>query len=265
MGGRNVIHSLSAEKKRLEKIIRVVEKRLQSAPEGTVRISAHGKGYQFYLRTDADSRNGRYLPVSERKLAVALMQKKYDLKILSEARKQAAAIQTFLKRYDPDILKKTFSSLHEVQKGCIETAEISDQEYVQRWIAHKYEPKPIGDDIPEHYTQKGERVRSKSEVMIADALAYAGIPYRYECPVNVGGMIYHPDFTILREEDRKELFWEHLGRMDETDYCRRTVLRIRTYEKNGIIPGRDLILTMETSQNPLNLSVINQRIAAFCV
>ena len=265
MAGREVIRRLTEEKEMLENVIRSAERRLRTAPKGAVHVSTHGNGYQFYLRSSSSEKSGTYIPASKRQLAIALMQKKYDRTILEAARKQAAAITEFIRRYDPDALKTVYEQLQDVTKNSILPAEISDQEYVQRWIAHKYEPKPIGDDIPEHYTQKGERVRSKSEVMIADALAYAGIPYRYECPVNVGGMIYHPDFTILREEDRKEFFWEHLGRMDETDYCRRTVLRIRTYEKNGIIPGRDLILTMETSQNPLNLSVINQRIAAFCV
>jgi len=158
-----------------------------------------------------------------------------------------------------------FDSMPDVQKRSIVLEELSDQEYARRWLDVKYEPKPISKEVPEHYTQKGERVRSKSEVMIADALAYAGVPYRYECPLNVGGVTYHPDFTVLRMEDRKELFWEHLGRMDEPDYCRDSIFRLRAYEKNNILPGRDLILTMETKQNPLNLSVINQRISAFCI
>ena len=101
--------------------------------------------------------------------------------------------------------------------------------------------------------------------MIADALAQAGLPYRYECPLMLGTAVVHPDFTILRREDRKELFWEHLGRMDDAGYVMKNLSKIRLYEQNGIMPGIDLILTMETSQQPINLSVIKQVIRTYCI
>ncbi|MEE3440399.1 MAG: hypothetical protein VZR07_10670, partial [Ruminococcus sp.] len=46
-------------------------------------------------------------------------------------------------------------------------------------------------------TQRGEIVRSKSEVIIADALYYANIPYHYEKPIKVGDRVIYPDFTVL--------------------------------------------------------------------
>ena len=108
-------------------------------------------------------------------------------------------------------------------------------------------------------------VRSKSEVMIADALEQAGIPYRYECPLQLGRAILHPDFTLLRIADRKHLYWEHLGKMDDPEYVIKNLRRIRLYEQNGIMPGIDLILTMETSWQPMNLSVIKQMIQTYCI
>lgn len=50
-----------------------------------------------------------------------------------------------------------------------------------------------------------ERVRSKSEVIIADILNQEGIPYRYECPLQLKGWgKVYPDFTVLSERERPE-------------------------------------------------------------
>lgn len=75
--------------------------------------------------------------------------------------------------------------------------------------------------------EKGERVRSKSEVIIADMLNRKGISYRYEYPVylkNVGQI--YPDFTVLDAIRRREIYWEHLGMMDDPDYAEMAILRV---------------------------------------
>ena len=38
--------------------------------------------------------------------------------------------------------------------------------------------------------QKNERVRSKSEKIIADMLYHKNIPYKYECPINLKAVSY---------------------------------------------------------------------------
>jgi hypothetical protein len=48
-----------------------------------------------------------------------------------------------------------------------------------------------------HRTTRGELVRSKSEVIIADMLASLGLPYGYEQPfTGPDGSVRYPDFTI---------------------------------------------------------------------
>jgi hypothetical protein len=77
-------------------------------------------------------------------------------------------------------------------------------------------------------------------------------------------MVFHPDFTILRMEDRKEIYWEHLGMMDDPEYCTNAIQRIRLYEANSIYPWRELVLSMETVSTPINLAVINRMISLYC-
>lgn len=265
MERKQAMKYLQDEKERLEAIKKSSEERLRSAPEGTVYINKHGNGIQFYFRNAPEDKKGRYLPVADKEKALALVQKKYDQQIVEAVGKQIAVLERFLRNYDPDCMKKIYETAPDVRKELIIPAELPDELYAQQWQSMPFQLNEIGENVPEHYSNKGERVRSKSEVMIADALAQAGLPYRYECPLMLGTAVVHPDFTVLRREDRKELFWEHLGRMDDAGYVMKNLSKIRLYEQNGIMPGIDLILTMETSQQPINLSVIKQMIRTYCI
>ena len=259
------LKDLMQEKAALERIIEKTEERLKNAPPGTIHIIKHGNGYQYYQRNDPSEKSGIYLPVKQHRTAMALIQKKYDLQVLKAAKKQYGVISRFLTGYHPECLRTIHASLSEAQKENVIPVELSDEEFIKRWQALEYTGKDFDKDAPEHYTDKGERVRSKSEVMIANALKQANIPYRYEFPIDVGGYLIHPDFTILRIKDRHVLYWEHLGRMDEPGYCNDTLWKMRRYEKNGILPGVNLILTMEAAEYPINTNIIWKMIETYCI
>ena len=264
---REIIRELEEEHTKYEKILRDAEKRLKNAPEGTIHVNKHGRGHQCYFRANPQEKNGVYLPASQQKKIAALIQKNYDQKVVRAAGRQRSLLKRFLKTYDPNCLKTIYKSLSDYRRKIILPAEISDEEYADLWQSEEFEPKPISKDVPEHFTNKGERVRSKSEVMIADALNKMGIPYKYERPLYLkeGSVKVYPDFTILKTEDRTEIFWEHLGRMDDPGYFNKKLMKIRSYEKNGIMPGVNLILTMETAEFPMNFPVIRQMIQTYCL
>ena len=80
-----------------------------------------------------------------------------------------------------------------------------------------------------------------------------GIPYRYEYPVYLRGFgKVYPDFTVLNLRTRKEIYWEHMGMMDNSAYAEKAVNKIHTYEQNGIFQGENLLITYETSKSSLN-------------
>ena len=62
-----------------------------------------------------------------------------------------------------------------------------------------------------HITARGDLVRSKSEVIIADHLNRAGVRYAYERELAIGGSIKYPDFTIEDEDTGTSYYWEHCG------------------------------------------------------
>ena len=136
----------------------------------------------------------------------------------------------------------------------VEPVLLSDAEFARRWLAVPYKGKGFEAGAPDLRTMNGERVRSKSEVIIADALERSGIPYKYESPreLSDGGVRVYPDFTCLNLRTRKEVLWEHLGMMDNPEYASMAVKKISSYLKNGFVLGVNLIVSMECSEKPLN-------------
>ena len=51
--------------------------------------------------------------------------------------------------------------------------------------------------------------------------------------------------------------------MDDPDYTERTTQRIAAYSKNGIIPGKNLILSFETAKTPLETKAVEGLIEAY--
>ena len=125
------------------------------------------------------------------------------------------------------------------------------------------------DDNSEFYTIRKERVRSKSELIIADELYRYGIPYRYEKPLileNRGRPVkFRPDFTIMNKTGGKILIFEHLGMLDKPDYVEKNINKIDIYEKNGFLLGDNLIVTHETGKTPLSRGVLDSYIEKYLI
>ena len=109
-----------------------------------------------------------------------------------------------------------------------------------------------------HKTARGELVRSKSEVIIADALLTLGVDYyEYEKLLDLGeDGIKSPDFTIEDVESGVKWYWEHCGMMSDEGYRRRWETKRAVYEKHGIIEGENLIV----SEDKLDGSIDSQEI-----
>lgn len=73
----------------------------------------------------------------------------------------------------------------------------------------------------------------------------------------------HPDFTALNVRLRRIYYWEHLGLMDNEEYREPALDRITRYERNGFFPGKNLIITHETSMYPLDTRLIESIIKSY--
>jgi ATP-dependent DNA helicase RecQ len=105
-------------------------------------------------------------------------------------------------------------------------------------------------------TVNGDKVRSKSEVIIANLLAANKIKYIYEKELKYSnGKWILPDFTIIKA-DGSEIYWEHLGMLGIESYDNRWLEKQEIYEK--FYPGK-LITTYEGASITSNaLGLINK-------
>ena len=248
---------LEERKKRLLQIKNEKEKALKKAPEGSLRICVRGKKAQYYHRNDPKDFNGIYIPKKDDALAQNLAQKDYDKKVLYAAERELNAITKYLMSYPAKNVEQIYQDLHRERQKLIVPIMESEEEFVQKWEQVEFQGKGFYETNAEFHTAKGERVRSKSELIIADLLKKENIPYRYECPIYLNGLgRVHPDFTVLNVKERKEIYWEHLGMMDDPVYAEKAIKKIAAYEKNGIFPGENLILTYETRTSPIEQKVV---------
>ena len=113
---------------------------------------------------------------------------------------------------------------------------------------------------------KGERVRSKTEKIIADTLYHLNIPYRYEYPLNLKGYgIIYPDFTLLDQKTRENVYWEHFGMMENPEYCSKAMKKIDLYGRNGYYTSKNLLLTFESTSQPINTATVSKMLRdRFC-
>ena len=152
----------------------------------------------------------------------------------------------------------------EARRNLIEPIIPDVETYAQRWLSETYEKKGFRPDDAEYYTKSGIRVRSKTELIIADMLETRGIPFHYERPLYLRGLgTVHPDFTVLNKRTRKVYYWEHLGMMDDDSYCDRALEKINFYVLNGHLLGIDLLLTHETASRPVKTQVLEKNIEAY--
>lgn len=248
----------------LLKLKKEKETSLETAPEGSLRICRQRNKALYFLRDNPKDFNGKYIREQDLPLAQQLAQKTYDVSVLRAINQELRAIQKYFSAIPKISAENVYETLSKDRQHLITPIEDTDEEYIKRWSAVEYQGKEFDEHLPELFTSKGERVRSKSEIIIADSLARESIPYRYESPLRLAGYgKIHPDFTVLNVRLRKELYWEHLGMMDEPTYVEKAVQKIVSYEQNGIFPGENLILTFETRQNPINQKLVTLMIQRY--
>ncbi len=243
----------------LKKIKAEKEAALSKMPEGSIHVVRNRMEVQYYLRTEPTDKSGKYIPKRETSKIRYYLQKSYDEKVLKLLNIEIHSLEKYLIKSDgnAEIIRSLYSKNPNEVKNFIKPVDISDEDFSRQWAEIPYMAKEIADYVPLYETKRKERVRSKSELNIANMLAAFGVPYKYECPLKLAnGTVIYPDFTILDVKNRKEIYWEHRGMMDDKDYAKQAVLRLKMLMKNGIYLGKNLIITEETSVNPLGTDEI---------
>ncbi len=237
---------------------------LRDCPEGHLRLTTTD-GYPRYYQISGSRK--KYLGKKELDLRKGLAGKDYYRKLLRETEEETKAIQQFLKRTDPKAKIKAYEEMHDKRKQYIDPLVLPDDLYARKWLEESKRNAALRRNSYEKpeglLTQNGEYVRSKSEKILADTYWYNGILYVYEYPLMLEDGWVFSDFKLLNLRLRKTVYQEHFGRMDDPDYAEAAVQKIQRYERSGYHMGDQIIYTMETSGNPLNMKDVERMIRQY--
>lgn len=233
--------------------------------EKTIRIS-YSNGCKQYLLYNRSTKDITYIKNSQIKTVAKIVQRDYEKALNKKLKDMYKNLERFNRTYDFDDIKDIYNKLPEAKKELVIPLIESDEQYIERWLIEH----PGGqNEYPEEgriYTAKGERVRSKSEKIIADLFYKYNIPYSYEPKLVIGNNhIINPDFVVLNVRTRKTIYWEHLGLIENDSYASKNLMKIYDYNIAGYELGEDLIISMETSIDAFDSRSIEAKIHKYCI
>lgn len=245
------IEEIEKRKTELEDLVKQLEGKKLKSPEQKLRVSTGKNGIQYYLRTSSKDKNGKYIPKKNLPYIKQLAQMEYEMELLQIAKKELQTIGRFLKKYKDNNTSDLNIKYSRKFQNLITTSTLSENDYKQKWCDIEYKKESFRKENTIYVTKNGIKVRSKSEVIIANVLEEMGIAFRYEYQVKLKHMSVYPDFYCLRVMNRKEIIWEHFGMMDDINYETKALEKIKNYQESGYKLGEDLIFTFETKEMPL--------------
>lgn len=124
----------------------------------------------------------------------------------------------------------------------------------QSWASSTYNKSTFRPQDLTKITSRNEAMRTKAEVMVAEALYKFEIPFQYERVLPFGNIDYAPDFTF-EESTRELLRLEYCGMMHDPEYVRKHFNRLKNYASMGIIPGINLIC-IYNQDNEINMQEV---------
>ncbi len=207
--------------------IKAITKALKNYPDGWLVKHKEGNYSYFYHNFyQKGVRTRKYLsPKKDSALISALQKKQAELPAL---RQELAFHKAALKS------TKTYG------KKIIRTTTMPSKNTEPFFSQNTIEPKKL-----KYTTNRGEKVRSKSEKIIADLLYEYKISYKYEKALKLPyyNNIF-PDFTIMSPLNNQTYFWEHNG-LDTEEYLDHWKTKRQVYEHSNITTDNWLIVTTE--------------------
>lgn len=253
--------------KELKKSLSLIEHELLSAPKGSLSIK-YKKEKPYYYQQCFDSNLNqlkvKYISKKNTSLIHQLAQKSYNRSVKPFVEKEIKSIEQFLQDSKENDIDLIYDNYCESRKEWVIPIQTSVKERITQWVNEKKETNTYYQENLIYETSKGEYVRSKSEMIIADILYQnkEHILYKYERPleimINGKKTIIYPDFTIINLKTGKITYWEHAGKIGDEKYGTNFARKINTYIENEIFPGTDLIISYETLNCPLDPRIVRK-------
>ena len=242
-----------------------IAQRQASAPTGHLREKRKNGKVSYYRHFDAKTPL-KYLNKTQAPLIAELAQKRYDQQAYDLVKMKKAAVDKcieILKKADEKKLATIYNNFPPELRPLIKTVSSYQEDFAKKWQARVYKKSTLKVDT-NFKTKRGELVRSKSELIIANKLFDEGIPYHYETLLSIDIFLtYSPDFLVLNTRTKKEYYWEHFGRMSDPKYLDETLCKLENYAEKGVVQGINLITTFECGEHPLNTLYLDKIIETY--
>ena len=262
-----ICEDLKKQEQLLQKLIQKLDNRQRTAIPGALIVCGSEKKKDFYFR-EASRKPLEYLSKKRQaKLINTLAQQEYERKLLSAAEAQLTSVRQASRILTGKELEEVYSHMIPARQELVKPFFPDRERFIRDWCAVTYPPGHFDEDAPEYYSGRGERVRSKSEKIIADKYLRLDQPYRYEYPILLidgnNRVVFRPDFTLLNKRTCKVYYHQHLGRMDDPAYVADNLRKLRVFEENGIYLGVNLFFTYETNQDPFDDRTLDKHIKRY--
>ena len=250
--------AIAKREKFLNRAITKLENRLETAPEGSLTISRKkGRKSVSYYHVEKDGVRKTYLRKAEPDAIRALAQKEYDRKALKIARNELNQLRALKEYVDGLKLEDASAQCLAEKQPFFSPLVVPDDAYREKWLTQNFFQKDKDDENHIFSTEKGDKVCSKTESMEADYMYRHGPDYLYEKRLTLrdhGRIVWrYPDFTLLDPVTREEVIFEHFGLVDDESYRKNMFDKIRLYEENGYIIGKNFLFTFETKEHPFTM------------
>lgn len=243
----------------LKKAARRAEREAGTFPEGHLRVSVD-KGYpRYYCVTEIGDVSGKYIAKNNRMLAYNLAQKDYNEAFIKQAKEELNRLQIIKELLSKEDADYAYTGISEHRRKLIRPYILTDALYAEAWLRQPFKTNPYKPEEKTCDTNRGDKVRTKSEGFLANMFYDLGIPYRYEEGIRMSsGNMRYPDFTLLKVKTKEEFYFEHLGRLDLSSYRADNFIKMDEYRASGIYLGKNLLVSYEVGESPLDLRGIRK-------
>lgn len=137
-------------------------------------------------------------------------------------------------------------------------------DWIQNLKKEKEKYDPYKPEQLKYEALDGTKMRSLGEVIIANFLLMAGIPFVYEVPMEISGELVLPDFRILSLIDLKTvIIVEHQGMIFTEDYPYKYIRSLRLYLQSDLVINQDLFFTFTDEKGKFDIRQLTSIIRQF--
>lgn len=238
------------------------------------RNSAKQSKHCYYDVILPGSKKSKYLGNESNENVLNVKRYRYAKKTVEIIETDIEVLESLIRNYISPDYSNINSRLPATYRTSL-TADNSDEAFSTtlpseaiKWIQDLKKEKdkypPYKSEQLKYEALDGTKMRSLGEVIIANFLLMAGIPFVYEVPMRINGELVLPDFRILSLIDlRTVIIIEHQGMIFTEEYPYKYIRSLRLYLRSDLVINQDLLFTYTDENGKFDMRQLTSIIRQF--